>query len=535
MTRGGEIACLHVWNKCHVSVLSYELGCRGEILKDQHSTGTFEIVPPDALLIASLRAVGYSFKTAVADLIDNSIAAEASSITINAENGENESLYILDDGFGMSKDELRIAMKMAGRSVFSQRTANDLGRFGLGLKTASFSQAKKLSVISKKNGTVSGARWDLDYVVESGQWGLEWLSENEIQLSPGHDQLGALSSGTLVVWQNMDLFFSDVRDQDKGNHLSAELDEAAHHLALVFHRFLARPGRPLTITINSHVLKPFDPFLESSPQGVQPQPEESYLVEKSSVRVRPYILPQIANMTELQRKKALFDQSARESQGFYIYRGDRLLAWGNWYRIALRRETSKLARIKVDTTPELDSHWKLGVMKSDVTPPHSLVRALKPVVDRFVERAIRVGEGRSRNIVSEKQASWTIRSNTDGTFSLEVNRETPIFQRLALALGNKELKALTLLIKSLEANFPAQALHHHLANDQKLNVQNLGVKELQVYFDELSSNFEPLQLNETQLLDLIASLEPFSSTPQGLAFINQLRTAPPATHVKGEK
>ena len=170
-------------------------------------------VPPRAsVLIESMRDIGYSLQTAVSDIIDNSIAAGAKNIEFLADTTSDlPAIGILDDGSGMSDDELLEAMRPGTRSPLEGRPDHDLGRFGLGLKTASFSQCRRLTVLTRKAGTTSCAVWDLDTVAESDEWYVEL--PDSIADIPWVDRLER--NGTLVVWQKLDRLVDPKNEDDR--------------------------------------------------------------------------------------------------------------------------------------------------------------------------------------------------------------------------------------------------------------------------------------------------------------------------------
>ena len=194
-------------------------------------------MPPDApTLMWSTRAIGYTTPAAVADLIDNSVSASASNINIQFMSGENSYVSILDDGCGMSPENLRIAMKYGSRNPLQERSASDLGRFGLGLKTASLSQCKRLTVASKNGDTISAYCWDLDHVLDANSWELLELDDGDICNLPQIASLKQLSEGTIVLWEKLDKIFAG--DEDKEHGLLVRIKEVEEHLALTFHRYL---------------------------------------------------------------------------------------------------------------------------------------------------------------------------------------------------------------------------------------------------------------------------------------------------------
>lgn len=210
---------------------------------------TADATPHAASLIQSLRDIGYSCETALADIIDNSITAGAKSVQIMSDASSTEpALGILDDGRGMSFEELVEAMRPGTRSPLVSRDVNDLGRFGLGLKSASFSQCKRLTVVTRQKGIFSGATWDLDIVARTDRWDIEIHDEqDEI---PWADQLR--NDGTLVVWRSLDRLSGgldhDLRKQ--AEHINRSIAGAERHVRLVFHRFMSEGRSPLVIQLN---------------------------------------------------------------------------------------------------------------------------------------------------------------------------------------------------------------------------------------------------------------------------------------------
>ena len=219
-------------------------------------------MPPYApTLMESTRAIGYSIEAAIADIIDNSIAAGAGRIDIDFFPIGQSYISILDNGTGMTEAELISAMQYGSRSPLEVRDENDLGRYGLGMKTASLSQCRILTVISKKNGAVSGCRWDLNHVKQSESWSLIVLDEHEMAVLPNYDKLCAWSTGTIVIWQDLDKFA--VGEKDIAEAFNRKMALIREHLSLVFHRYLSgEPGlKKLDIRMNDLSITPQDPFL----------------------------------------------------------------------------------------------------------------------------------------------------------------------------------------------------------------------------------------------------------------------------------
>ena len=218
--------------------------------------------PPFApTLMESTRAIGYSLEAAIADIIDNSIAAKAGEVKISFFPIGDAYVCILDDGAGMNSDAIDTAMQYGSKSPSEARELSDLGRYGLGLKTASLSQCRMLTVVSKQGEEIVGRRWDLDYVIETQSWSLQVLEADDFSEVPHIDDLLNQKSGTLVVWQNLDRMLMGELDFEKA--LGRKMDEVRSHLELVFHRYLSgeRGIKRLDIFFNDVKIKPADPFL----------------------------------------------------------------------------------------------------------------------------------------------------------------------------------------------------------------------------------------------------------------------------------
>ena len=313
-------------------------------------------LPPSARSLSeSLRDLGYSLETAIADLIDNSISARANFIEILCDLSQSDpALAIIDNGRGMTADELFAAMRHGSTSPKQPRAQGDLGRFGLGLKTASFSQCRRLTVISAQKGIRSGAEWNLDLIDRRDDWIVTILEDDEIAELPFSDRIG--DSGTVVIWRTMDRLFEDESGRKRDEIVNEKLDVVDRHLSLVFHRFLAgqvRGRKKLSISINGHELEPFDPFcLKNS--ATQILPEETVRISSTPVHMQPYILPHHNRLTAKEYDYYQDRSDFISNQGAYIYRNSRLMAWGDWFRLIPKGEATKLARVQIYFPTSLD-------------------------------------------------------------------------------------------------------------------------------------------------------------------------------------
>jgi DNA mismatch repair enzyme (predicted ATPase) len=322
-----------------------------------------ECVPYAPSLIESMRSLGYSFSSAIADIIDNSISAQSNRISIVTEPSNNPYLYILDDGYGMTKSELYEAMRYGSGNPQARRSQTDLGRFGLGLKSASLSQCRKLVVISKKNGELSGYSWDMDYVISCGSWMLKEFSETEIREYPQLSRLFSQKSGTYVFWSEFD------RIKEGAGDISVTfnklLDDMVNHLSLVFHRFIEEG---LRIDLNGYEINARDPFLTHH-RATQRKRESSFYIKDEKITLKPYILPHISKLSQEDIVSLGGKDRITNDQGFYVYRNKRLIIWGTWFRLERKDELNKLARVMVDIPNSLDSLWAIDIKKSSAMLP----------------------------------------------------------------------------------------------------------------------------------------------------------------------
>lgn len=348
--------------------------------------------PPRAsAMVEALRGLGYSPATAIADIIDNSIAAGASVVDLGfVWKGEDSFITLLDNGRGMDEPALDTAMRLGERSPLEERNADDLGRFGLGLKTASFSQARRLTVASRQEGGPTLAlHWDLDVLRDdpTGAWSLlEGAAGGSQERLSG---LETVPSGTLVLWELMDRIVpSGVREQD----FLDLIDRIEQHLAMVFHRFIEK--RRLAIRINGRAIPAWNPFLEHRSDTWR-SGTDTFLVNGSPVSVEGFVLPHRDRLDAKTRDSAAGPDGWTAQQGFYVYRNERLLVAGHWLGLGKGRgwtkdEPFRLARIRLDLPNSADADWKIDIRKSTARPPVEARARLSVFAEDVRERARKV-------------------------------------------------------------------------------------------------------------------------------------------------
>ena len=344
-------------------------------------------------MLESLRGLGYSTSAALADIVDNGISAGANEVRIDfAWHGRASRVTVFDDGCGMDDAELESAMRLGDKNPLDTRAAHDLGRFGMGLKTASFSQCRRLTVATVKKGITSCLRWDLDELAADPNGG--WLLfEGPAEGSrPFLSPLNGKLAGTLVLWEAMDRVVTAGYTSDDFHDL---IDTVQSHLAMVFHRLLQGPRAKLKLLLNGRAVPPWDPFMTGHPAKPWTSPPTHHLSDYGTVTVQAHVLPHRDKLTA-----AEFDDNAGPAgwtaqQGFYVYRNERLLVAGGWLglgnsRAWNREEAHRLARIRLDIPNTADADWKIDVRKSTARPPVSLRPWLTLLAENTRERARRV-------------------------------------------------------------------------------------------------------------------------------------------------
>lgn len=351
--------------------------------------------PPRAgAMMEALRGLGYSTAAALADIVDNSVSAGASEVRIAfAWDGTGSRISVLDDGRGMDDAELEGAMRFGDKSPLDERAPGDMGRFGMGLKTASFSQCRRLTVASrKKGGETCCLRWDLDAIAARPDDG--WiLFEGPSEGSEGHlAPLDEAESGTLVLWDVLDRIVTAGYGADHFLHL---IEDVERRLAMIFHRLLKGPRPKLRLFLNNSPVAPWDPFMSAHLAKPWDSPVERRTTPFGVVEAECHVLPHRDKLTLAEHEAAGGPEGWTAQQGFYVYRNGRLLLAGGWLglgqgRVWNREEAQRLARIRLDIPNTADADWKIDIRKSTARVPVSLRPWLTKLAEDTRDRARRV-------------------------------------------------------------------------------------------------------------------------------------------------
>lgn len=456
--------------------------------------------PPGASSLSeSMRDIGYSFETAVADIIDNSLTARAEHIEVFCDlNRDSPALAIVDDGEGMAESILVDAMRHGSQSPREERKANDLGRFGLGLKTASFSQSRHLTVISRNGGKLAGAVWDLDVLSKKDQWTLGILDQDDFAKVPFFDQLKG--DGTLVVWRNLDRLSEKRQDASRDKVINEKLGLLERHLSLVFHRYLAGeiPGRKKnSIAINKRLITAFDPFCRLH-KATQILPWESVRIGGQEIGIQPYILPHHSKLTKKEFDFYMDRSDFLSNQGVYVYRNFRLMAWGDWFRLVPKGEATKLARVQIDFSTSMDELWTIDIKKSRAHPPYEVRERLKQIIGKIASQSVRVHVGKGKKRFEKDGSQFWTRYDEHNSVRYAVNEEHPLFQAFAETLNQEERKRFSGLITAVGSSVPVEAIYADYAKAPR--------------------NFEsPVQYQETDIFDHLQTIKETLETAQTLS------------------
>ena len=484
---------------------------------------TTDATPKAAALIETFRAIGYDIETAIADLVDNSISAGASDVHINFYwDGSDTSLTIFDNGTGMSESGLKEAMRPGSKNPLADRDKKDLGRFGLGLKTASFSQCRHLTVISKKQDEqVCFWSWDLDYVAQSESWQL-------IKMPPPEELIAILDQkiqGTIVLWKYIDRVTKNYQnDEISLKKFIGITEKVKNHLAMIFHRFIE--SKNLTIWFQDRKIDAWNPFL-SEDFRVQNFPSSQYC--NGEVNVKGYVLKHKSAFTSDEFRKAGGMRGWNDHQGFYIYRNNRMLVSGSWLGLWAKEEHFKLARIAIDITSEIDSDWQIDIKKAIARIPANLRDNIRSNAADVRAVAVTVYRTKTKPTASKNGLSVTPiwkEFTTSGSkkWGFRVNREHPIINETLRIAESNPKKAFKLLLRHLEETVPVKSIFIKEAEDsynQALPFEEGKRDELIVLMQDVYKTLLESGLNDHQAKTKLEFLEPFNYYPEEIKNIDK--------------
>ena len=365
------------------------------IKKDANNQLEEEIIlPPDPKRIMDgLRDTGYNFNTAIADIIDNSIAANATTIDISIDCNPQKVLtvYIADNGHGMDDNALVNAMKYGSEK---RDDPSSLGKFGLGLKTSSTAFCRCLSVISrgKDDDTVRKVQWDLDYIAHTNDWKLKKFTVN----SDEKEILDAVANGgtgTLVIWEEIDRLLKVYSNKSSAQSaLNKAINGLSFHISMIFQRFLDHSDtrdRNVTIILNGKNVIAWDPFCLNEPD-TEKLVEQEIIVEmpdgtESSFLIRAYMIPRRDDFSTVQARDSA--RVSNDMQGFYVYRENRLIHHSDWLGMFTKEPHMSLLRVEFSFDHTLDEAFNVDIKKSRILLNEEIINYVKNQVMPAPRRA----------------------------------------------------------------------------------------------------------------------------------------------------
>lgn len=414
------------------------------------------VAPSARRLTGSLRDVGYSFESAVADIVDNSITSGAENISVRIVfDGKESFISISDDGLGMSGETLNEAMRFGSRRNYGN---SDLGRYGLGLKTASLSQCRRIEVFSKEDGAdPEGRALDLDFIEAIDGWYISDISsdwDSVVQVIENQ------SHGTSVIWKHLDRVLP-AKSPTGGwarRRIESLPEKLSQYLSMVFHRFLSGENtRRIEIRVNDTVVKPWDPFARDE-LNTRELPSDSFEIEHQAgcgvVQLRRFLLPTKSKFSTLEAYEALSGPDKwNRQQGLYVYRANRLVQWGGWAGVRTADEHTKFARAALDFDTDLDEAFNINVAKMRVSIPSELRKMIARPINELCIQAD--ADYRKSEAPSQPTAS-TPNANPKSDATNETGSSIGLTLRAAAArTGN--LSALNQIMEMVRQEMPETA------------------------------------------------------------------------------
>ncbi|WP_420033726.1 ATP-binding protein [Streptomyces sp. cg28] len=467
------------------------------------------VAPRASALMDSLRAFGYDMATALADLVDNSLSASAHDVRVEFCTDEGASwIAVVDDGDGMTEKELHEAVRFGGSGPTAERRAGDLGRFGLGLKTASLSQCRVLTVLSRTPHGVVCRTWDIDLVRAADDWRVRVVADEEaIGIAR---RIGFDATGTMVLWRRLD-------HAGEGATLARRVGQSRSRLRMWFHRYIAR-GR-LRLTVGGHVLAPWDPFCRQH-MATQDLGTER-LEADGQIHVTPYVLPHPSRLSEAEIKDSAGPRGWNAQQGFYVYRGDRMVSAGGWLGLSemVIAPQTRLARIEISIDPASDHLWQVDVRKSRVRAPASIEEDLTRLATAARGASVAVFRRRASLTVGRQRRDreltfgWN-QERKHGATRYLVNRQHPVVQAALTAGPRAHVEA---LLRMVERTLPVGVIAIEAENDMGRTshaaLEGLGEAEARADLEVMLGALPDDAQAQAAVVRALASVEPFNRFP----------------------
>jgi hypothetical protein len=454
--------------------------------------------------------MGYDFETALADVIDNSLAAGANQISIISPPEYPLIIGVVDNGAGLREDDIVEAFTLAAKAPEEMRSRADLGRFGLGMKTASWSQCRKVTLASSFKGKVSAASLDLDIIKDKKSWILEVLNQEAIGKLRFRNCLDG--DGTLLIWEKLDRIDQGSEGSSK-EHLRHLLSQAKDHLSLVFHRFLEHePGfTKAVISINGDPLVPVDPFFQKHGATLPSAVETIPILGKGEVRIQAFTLPHHNKISRQEWESIGRSEGHLKNQGFYLYRERRLILWGTWFRMMRQQELYKLARVKIDIPNTMDENWQINIMKSSAVPPKIVHDRLRNILENISTPSKRVYRNRGTTMLDKPYTVWQ-KVKAQEMISYRIEQSHPVVEAFMDKLGEDEKKQFTHVLEVIAAALPVDALYSDFGSTPELvEVAKMPEEDVRLAVSEILPTLKAIYRDNEPILAILKGQEPYRS------------------------
>jgi len=437
---------------------------------------TQDLSPDPKSHIKTLMRIGYTLSSAISDIIDNSITAQSKTIKIYSPPGqENPIISILDNGFGMSHQELIANMQIGCKDPSLERGENDLGRFGSGMKTASFSQARRLTVVSKKKDEpISAAVWDIDRIEQTNSWQIEILDKEEIDSISGVELNAESVQGTQIIWEKLTFLQKGSHALSEDEELAAELTGLGKYISLHFHRFINNRNK-LSIYINNKRIEAIDPFMTNL-DGYQEGPTEKFRCKGGFIKIYTHVLPHFNQMSSKDIEKMGGAEEITQNQGIYIYRSERLINAGGWLGLTKNSQLGALARVQVDVPTSIDDEWSTDVKKSSLQIPGRVKKELRKFLSDPIKRSKKTHT--YRGDVETVNNFWKIiEDKNKGSVTYQVDTTNSDLVEIFSNFDKNEKKTLLNYLKGLSSFVPINHIYQKMSEKPKsINQEDINLE-----------------------------------------------------------
>ena len=468
-------------------------------------------VEPTTQIVKTLSYSGYTLKSALADIIDNSIGANATEIKINFNfdsmtNIDTWNVQIIDNGHGMNSKELEQAIKMGSCNMDDERSKSDLGRYGMGMKTASFSQADYFQVTSKReNEKITSKAIDKRIIEDSNSWiGLDYDDSVDERLITSH--------GTIVEWKKLRFIENNSNPE---NDMIEKIKEVVDYVGMIFHRFIE--SKKVVIRIQDLPVEPWDPCFVGDLRTniIYNQP---YKYNDELINIKACILPSSKQLS-LEEEEKQFKNDSLKYQGFYVYRNDRIIIPGGWLNINKLSKHSKYncVRISVDINSKLDSIFDVDFLKTKIIFPKSINEHLKYIADtarsQAKERIIKTGLGNAKMLKDKDKNVWNVKESKDG-LEYSINFEHPLINEYIKDIPkdnldniNKLLKLLVSTVPKIMTDIKTNVVSNYSDKDIESQIETIRKKRIGANINEFMNNPEKFDNN---IKNELIRMEPFN-------------------------